>query len=315
VAALLAATAAWLTTRDTHAVVAAMGGAAVAAGLAVDELWWRRHRPRPAAGVTGEGEGAPATTAADRPGRGARRALTVLALGALVLAFLSAWGADHGHRQAYPMRNVFEVRVLPDADRVRWFAAHGMPQADAFLGPGARAPVREPGQAAVVYVPDDDPQLGRWLDWVGGDGARQAYLRFVATHPLYLVTEPLRTPERAFNNAYGDRGFYAPNDLRNVPVLGALVLPTWVVLLVAAVVVGWSLGARRWSPLLAAGVVVAVLAVPHGLAAWHSDGMETARHLVVPALQLHLGVLLMVLGAVADSRARPVTDPLPSGHG
>jgi len=37
--------------------------------------------------------------------------------------------------------------------------------------------------------------------------------------------------------------------------------------------------------------------VPHGLFAWHSDGMETARHLVVPALQLHLGVLLMAIGA------------------
>jgi len=309
VAALLAATAAWLTTRDSHAVVAAVAGAAVAAGLAVDELWWRRTRLRPPAGDAGT------PPAAERPRRGTRRALTGLALGALVLAFVSAWGADHGHRQTYPMRNVFEVRVLPYPDRVRWFAAHGMPQADVFAGPDARAPYREPGQAAVVPVGDDDPELGRWLDWVGGDGARRAYLRFAATHPLYLLAEPLRTPERAFNNAHGDRGFYTPGDQRDVPLLGSFVLPTWVVLLLAAVVAGWALGARRWSPVLAAGAVVAGLSVPHGLAAWHSDGMETARHLVVPALQLHLGVLLMVIGAVAAARARAVPEPLPSGHG
>lgn len=316
VAALLAATAAWLTTRDTQTVVAAVGGAAVALGLAVDGVWWRRQRRRSAppgeAGApvrAGEGGGA------ERPGRGARRALTALALGALVLALASAWAADHGHRQAYPMRNLFEVRVLPYPDRVRWFAAHGMPDASAFLGPGARAPFREPDQAPVVFVPDDDPRLGRWLAWVGGDGARQAYLRFVATHPLYLVVEPLRAPERTFNNAHGDRGFYAPVDLRTVPVLGSFVLPTWLVLLVAVIAVGWSVGVRRWSPLLAAGIVVGVLAVPHGLAAWHSDGMETARHLVVPALQLHLGVLLMVLGAAAAASARHVPDPLRSGDG
>jgi hypothetical protein len=309
VTAVLAATAAWLTTRDTHAVVAAVGGAAVVAGLAVDELWWRRTRPLPPAG-SGE---APPT--GERPGRGTRRALTALALGALLLAVVSAWGADHGHRQAYPMRNVFEVRVLPYPDRVRWFVAHGMPQADVFVGPEARAPYREPGQAAVVPVGDDDPELGRWLRWVGGDGARRAYLRFVATHPLYLMAEPLRAPERAFNNAHGDRGFYAPADQRDVPLLGSFVLPTWVVLLLAAVVAGWAIGARRWSPVLAAGAVLAGMSVPHGLAAWHSDGMETARHLVVPALQLHLGVLLMVIGAVAAARARAVPEPLPSGHG
>jgi hypothetical protein len=313
VAALLAATAAWLTTRDTHAVVAAVGGAAVALGLAVDELWWRRHGSRAPGPDAGE-DGTLAAPPPERPGRDVRRALTALALGALTLGFVSAWGADHGHRQAYPMRNVFEVRVLPYPDRVRWFGAHGMPQADAFAGPGARAPFREAGQAPVVYVPDHDPDLGPWLDWIGGDGARRAYLRFAATHPLYLVTEPLRSPERAFNNAHGDRAFYAPQDLRNVP-MGSFVLPTWLVLLVGAMVGGWALAARRWSPVLGAGVVVAVLAVPHGLAAWHSDGMETARHLVVPALQLHLGVLIMVVGALAAAHARPVVDPLRSGDG
>jgi hypothetical protein len=306
VAALLAALALWLTTRDTHAVVAAVGAVAVAVGLLVDELWWRWHRPL--------GPGAPAV----RPGAPARRALGVLALGAAGLSGVSALAADHGERQAYPMRNVFEVRVLPYQDRVRWFAAHGMPHAGEFLGPDARRAHVEPGQAQVVAVPDDDPVLQDWLAWVRDDG-RSAYARFVVTHPLYLVAEPLRSPERAFNNAEGDRAFYAPVDQRSLPLVDGFALPTVVVVVLGGMVAGWAVGRRMLPPLVAAGAVVALLAVPHGVAAWHSDGMETARHLVVPALQLHLGVLLMVVGALAaewQRRAeRAVAGRLPSGDG
>jgi hypothetical protein len=216
---------------------------------------------------------------------------------------MASMAASHGDRYVYPLRNVMEVRVLPYPDRVRWFAAHGMPQADEFLGPDRRAPVVEPGQAPVVYVGDDDPQLRRWLAWVAGD-ARATYARWLVTHPVYAAGEPFRQPERTFNNALGDRSFYAAPDLRHVPLVDLLATPTLIVLMVAAVVVGWAYGRRRVTPLLVAGSVIALLAVPHGLAAWHSDGMETARHLVVPALQLRIGVALMVAGMLT-----PVTPP------
>jgi hypothetical protein len=231
---------------------------------------------------------------------------------------VSALAADHGERQVYPMRNVFEVRVLPYQDRVRWFADHGMPRTGEFLGPDARKAHVEPGQAPVVAVPDDDPALQDWLAWVRDDG-RSAYARFVVTHPLYLVAEPLRSPERSFNNAEGDRTFYAPIDQRRLPLVDGFALPTVVVVVLGGMVAGWAVGRRMLPPLVAAGAVVALLAVPHGVAAWHSDGMETARHLVVPALQLHLGVLLMVVGALATEwqrRAeRAVAGRLPSGDG
>ena len=42
----------------------------------------------------------------------------------------------------------------------------------------------------------------------------------------------------------------------------------------------------------------------HGFGREARDGMETARHLVVPALQLYLGALLMVLG-VLGARSGP----------
>ena len=49
--------------------------------------------------------------------------------------------------------------------------------------------------------------------------------------------------------------------------------------------------------------------MPHGVVAWHSDGMETARHLVVPALQFHLGVLLLLVGLLPPAVDPPATEP------
>jgi hypothetical protein len=305
VALLAAAMVPWLAVRDTHAVVALVGGAAAlaaAVGAALVNRWRRRRSE-------------------DTSPSPVRWSLPTAVLGALSvgLGLLVLVGAAHGERQAFPTRNVYEVRILPYPDRVRWFADHGMPQAEEFLGPDARRPSREPGLPPVVYVPDDDPELGEWLAWVEGDG-RTALARFALSHPTYLFREPMRVPERAFNNARGDRSFYEPLDHPHVPLVDALLAHrTSAVLLLAAPVGGWAIGRRRATPALVAGAVTAALALPHGAVAWHSDGMETARHLVVPAIQFHLGVLLMVLGllpaAATTTREPPPADGVASAHG
>ncbi|HEX6421857.1 MAG TPA: hypothetical protein VFZ79_00145 [Acidimicrobiales bacterium] len=279
---LVGALALWVAVRDTHAAVTLAGGAALGVAVAA---WWLVDRPR-RAGAIGAVDPAPSRL---RPWAGA-------ALAAVSLGAVAGWASTHGERHLFPLGNVYEVRVLPYPDRVEWFADRGMPQAEMFVGPDARRPDVQPNGVPVLYVPEDDPELAPWLAWLERDG-RTALARFAATHPSYLALEPLRSPERAFNNALGDRGFYAPQDMRHVPLVDRiLALPRTVVLAVATGILGWLIGRGRWTPVMAVGLVVVAVAVPHGLVAWHSDGMETARHLVVPAMQLHLGVLLLAIG-------------------
>jgi hypothetical protein len=82
--------------------------------------------------------------------------------------------------------------------------------------------------------------------------------------------------------------------VRDPRLLTSLVFVASAVLMAA--VRAWQIagrGAVWWNdsaPLLVVGAATVALALPHALVSWHSDGMETARHLMVPTLQLYLGL-------------------------
>ncbi|MGH9212980.1 MAG: hypothetical protein ACRD2C_20265 [Acidimicrobiales bacterium] len=287
VAIFLAALAGWLTVRDSHASVAMAVAVAFAVWFAVGRSRFDRQR-------------------------------AVLAAGVVVLAAVAMASATHGHRYSFPLRNVFAARILPYPDRVEWFADHGMPQAEAFAD---TVVPEEPGEPPIRWVGEDDPALQDWVAWVDSDG-RQAFVRWMLTHPDYLLVEPWREPERTFNDADGDRSFYAPLDMRTIALVTGLSFPPRAVAVVLAVAAGaWAVHRRRWrSPLFVVGVACAALAAPHGLLSWHSDAMEAARHLVVPVVQFHLGVLLMVAGALLSDpqppdEAEPTSDTVTAASG
>ena len=234
--------------------------------------------------------------------------LAATAAGLAVVALLTMLAAQHGKRSVQPVEHVFSVRVLPYPDRVDWFADHGMPLADeiAALGPPAY-PV--PTGPPVVGVPEDPP-FDRWHDWVRSSG-QATFARWMVTHPGYVVAEPLERPERAYNNAEGNLEFYRLPDFEPVPLVGVLSVRTaWLLpvgLLTVAALIWFD---RLRSPFGSAALALLVTAGPHGLAAWHSDGMETARHLVVPGMQVRLAVVLLAVGLLARterSQGPPVT--------
>ena len=90
-----------------------------------------------------------------------------------------------------------------------WFAAHGMPEARWIDQAASRSAPPSPGAAKVVGSEQlDGPRFVTLEHWMVTRG-EATYLLWLVTHPLYLVTEPLERPERAFNFANGDLTFYA----------------------------------------------------------------------------------------------------------
>lgn len=317
-AAVVGALGLWMATRDTHAWVVLAG---VVTGLIA---WWaglwrrdrRERRERDDQGDHGDqGEDGERYEpgAGDEPERSLLRAGPVFAGVAAVLAIavLTMWSSAHGERSQFPLRNVYEVRVLPYPDRVEWFGDHGMPQAEAFVD-GTRPPAERPGLSPVTYVAEGDPAFQEWSQWVESQGA-SAYMWWLVTHPWYLASEPLQDPERTFNNAEGDRSFYAAVDQRVVPLMEEIFLPSRPLAIVLAglvIVLGLRRGLGR-SPLFAVGAGTVLLALPHATLSWHSDGMEAARHLIVPVIQLHVGTLLLLAALAAYLLRRPETVAAP----
>ncbi|MEZ5137844.1 MAG: hypothetical protein R2711_03445 [Acidimicrobiales bacterium] len=256
----------WLVARDSHAVPVALGGLVL---LAV----------------------------ALRPRR-ARRTIALAGAYLVALSFLLAGTARAGERNLQPLEHVYAVRVLPYADRVAWFEAHGMPQAQELEAiPEALDPVRD--LAPFTPVPPE-PRWAPWRAWLDADG-QATLLRYVATHPGYLVSETQARPERVFNNGDG-LPTYEPRWRREVPGVrwSATVRTDVVVAIWATGLLVTLLLRRERRPIVAVGAFLGASALPHALVVWHLDGMESARHLLIPGIQLRVATVL-VLAAAADA--------------
>lgn len=230
-----------------------------------------------------------------------RRVVPAVSAALVLVALLALGGAAAGHRDRSPMANVFAVRVMPYPDRIDWFEDHGMPAADRFRE--ARAELSDPSGSEAPLVPisrrnmADDP----WWQWLERDG-KVTYLRFVLSHPAFLLTEPLEKPHRSFHSGGGHTGKnFEADDLRKVPLLtAALWWPTgWVMAALGAAAVGWLVAGRPRHPLFSVAALTAITGSVYGLAAWHGDGMEAARHVFVGGAALRLAVVLVVAGATS----------------
>lgn len=286
VAVLTVLAAAWALDRDTNSVALAAVGLALLG-------WWAVARAR-------------------RRDRSRARLLVVVACALLGVAALSQLSASVGQRQALPLADVFSVRVLPYPDRIDWFAAHGMPEADRFRREAAGLSHAK-GRAPMVVLPRDDPALASWWSWLRRDG-RGAFAEFVITHPTYLVTEPLARPERTFNNAGGDVLGYRASDMPEVPFVSrALWVSTATALLLALGIGVWWVGrGRPRTPLFAVAVLCVGASGVLGFVSWHTGGMETARHVFLGSVGLRVGVLLGLLAVV---EGLPVPDRSRPGRG
>ena len=231
----------------------------------------------------------------------------VLALGAalLVVACVALVGQGQANRNVDNIEHVYFVRVFPFADRVRWFADHGMPNAREVLAYAKTAPTPH-GEAKVVAIAPNDATVQPLLRWLRSSDATRTYLEYVALHPWLVLSEPLRTPERTFNNAEGRLSFYAAPDRTDLTVLDTVFDPGPVIVVlgvVVAAVVAWRRGVwrRRWWQMVA---VLGALGGFEMLVAWHGDGTETMRHGIVGSVTVRLAAVVLLATAVLADRSR-----------
>jgi hypothetical protein len=298
VAAVALAALAFAATRDAQVWTVALLGVVVTVVALVRA---RRHRLR-----------------AGGDGRSSRR-IGVLALSLLVAAGVTGSVVVHTGRSQQNLEDVLYVRVFPFPARVSWFAAHGMPEARWIDEVASGTTPPSPGAAKVVgseqLVGPRFATLARWMETRG----ENAYLLWLVTHPLYVITEPLARPERAFNFAGGHLTFYAATNRADSPMTVVL-WPGWwwmlpmIVLAASAAAVTGTWRERGWQ----ATMMLGGLGIFTILVAWHGDGEEVARHTVEGLAEVRVCVLIAttvaLLRAIPGRRFRALGDnaPLPS---
>ena len=263
---------AWAAFRDGHSVPIGLAGLVLVVGVAVAGLRRRAVDAR----------------------------VVAIGLALVLVAVVARAGAEHGDRNLLPISNVYAVRVLPFPDRLDWFADHGMPQRDRLEALVRSAHLaNEPGALLVPAVANDDrdPLLAPYFRWLRNHG-EATLVRYAVSHPGYAFTEPFERPERGFNSFGGWSG-YVP-DHREVPLVDRLLFPPWPVVLVLFVVACVLAVLRRlrtwdwWLTFGWAGLGLVSLA-----AAWHADGQELSRHVLVPDVQIRLAVFVALALAVS----------------
>ena len=230
-----------------------------------------------------------------RKNRSRATRIGVLSVGLVAVVVLTGWGSVASHRTPQNVADVLYVRIFPYPGRVAWFAHHGMPQApqiDAL----AKATSTPSGQAKVVSFSPSDPAFAPLERWVQNQ-ATGTYFLWLATHPVYVLTEPLIRPERSYNFAQGSLTAYASTTDQYRSPLTVVVWPPLIGLLILAAVAGYltflSKGWRDgvWRMML----VFSAIGVLAMLVAWHGDGQEVTRHTVEGLAQLRLGLWIVIL--------------------
>jgi hypothetical protein len=253
------------------------------------------------------------------PGR--RRGRVALAAG-LVAIFAASLVAQSSStaapRRENPLLNVVLVRVLTDADKLRYFRDHGMPLPDPVLAL-AGSP-----HGSLELRPDQrlgrDRRVEEFLRWVRDEG-RQTLASYLVRHPyravkpvvedaeLMLATEPTRV-QREGQPLLADYRPRGADPLLPAPVSAAVYLPSvaavlvWLAVVIAAAAWLARLGLAR--PIWLVPAVAVLLQIPHAVIAWHGDSNDLARHGLTAAVVTRLGLLVLsifLIDTVLERRA------------
>ena len=244
--------------------------------------------------------------------RGAHRRLAAgLAAGFVLLALLGALLATSNHQiEQFNTAQILARRIVSNPTRNAWFRAHGMPNADSAL---AR-------QRALSPDGNIDNTIALLLDpvfsaWVEDDGAH-TYLRYLVTHPGFVVTTPFHDDEAYRSALYGvtaygssrrvipefvDSIFWPPTER------GRTVFQVLVALGLVAVIVRAARDPRARRPAYAGFAVLVVALANVGIITTLAGG-EYARLMLAAAAVGRVAILWLFATGLGDVEVREGAD-------
>ncbi|MFM8237249.1 MAG: hypothetical protein ACKOBG_05780 [Actinomycetota bacterium] len=250
-----------------------------------------------------------------------RRALAATVAVIVVGAGYSLVAESRTHRARLSFHNTIGVRVLPDPELSRWFAARGMPLDDALRGRTGRSGLDDD------FYRSEEPAFARYRQWVDGPGRRAMAWSLVALAPRYgsLLGDDLPEVLR------GDVRYYDTHEVRRrLPSVwpGQLGGPAdrtgllvWLAVALGLLTAG-AVATRRGDPsrraLVFAGALLALTAAEL-YTTWAGDPVELARHVVGADQRLAIGLVIATavgLDALLGTRRRgPGSDDGDTGDG
>jgi hypothetical protein len=231
-------------------------------------------------------------------------ALSLAALFAVLLA-LSTANQEASGRYQNPLMNVIFRRVLPDQEKLTYFAHELRMPVDGAVMSRKGKRVHDDNRFASV-----SPEMATFRAWLESEGY-SAYQRYLLSHfPSTLAEATHAFPDIASLELedYVDAAIGPLNRVGNV-------LLTWVRLAPrAAVVVLLALAAVGVVALQGNGRLLAALAalfiantVLQAYVAYHGDSTEVARHGLTAALFLQLALLVSILAVLEFAQERRST--------
>jgi hypothetical protein len=223
----------------------------------------------------------------------------------LIAGFCIATVVESGRETLNTKDNLY-VRVFPYPSIVAWFASHGMPEKAKIDRLAQSTPPPKPGTAKTVFPDLNTPSFARLNTWVSEHGA-STYSLWLLSHPLDVLLDPLRSPDRTYNDADGNLYYYAAQN-RVTSGLTPVLWPPWIWLLGLSAVTVVVVNEReiRFDRVAQILIVLGLIGIPAMLAAWSGDGQEVTRHTVEGLAQVRLGVLLTLLYVVLVAKpSRP----------
>ena len=142
-------------------------------------------------------------------------------------------------------------------------------------------------------------ELAKFEKWLYAEG-RNVYVKFLLTHPRYVIESPLKNIEVLLGDDYLEET-PVPGYTPALPkIFNELLYPEryfrlylWLSLFASGFIFATNLRQKKrvyWVVLLSL-----LLTIPHLYLVWHGDALDVARHAVVANVQFHLSIWSLII--------------------